>query len=129
VAFRQGGGLAGEQVAAAASCVENGATDAGSDDEPALVQDGQVLADRSGGQRHAVSELRGVADQLPAGRLDSAHAAFVDGLSAAATAGAAVLVLAAALSALFLRRLSTPAGQPARPAEERADAALGLERA
>jgi hypothetical protein len=66
-AFRQGGGLAGEQVAAAASCVENGATDAGSDDEPALAQDGQVLADRSGGQRHAVSELRGVADQFPAG--------------------------------------------------------------
>ena len=56
-------------------------------------------------------------------------AAFVDGLSAAATVGAVVLVLAAVLTALLLRRLPTLAGQPARPAEERADAALGLERA
>jgi hypothetical protein len=54
------GGLCFEQhVAAVDLSVEDGSADTSSGDESAVVEDGQVLADRAGGEREALGEVRG----------------------------------------------------------------------
>lgn len=51
----------------------------------------------------------GVADRLPVDVLDSATRAFTDGLGAAATAGAVLLLVTAAVTAVALRQMPAAA--------------------